>query len=118
MSAADDRGGSRSRRPEPHQMRRRDNSAARKGGSPRHDLAPAVDLDVNATLHVGTGQKTMRRRLITIVFGIGAVSLAGCVTHSYAPGPGMSAMNHGSDLAKCRLFAQSTRDATSFGASG
>jgi hypothetical protein len=99
-------------------MRRRDNPAARKQGSPCHDLALAVDLGVNATSEVGTGQKTIWRRLITIVLGIGAASLVGCTTHSYAPGPGMSATNLGPESAECRLLVRSTRGDTSFGASG
>jgi hypothetical protein len=99
-------------------MRRHDDSVAQESRSPCHDKAVAIDEGISVTPEVGTGQKRMRRRLIGIVLGIGASSLAGCASHTYAPGPGMSAMNQGRDEARCRLFARGTRPDTSFEVSG
>jgi hypothetical protein len=76
-------------------MRRHDDSVAHEGRSPCHDNVVAIDQGMSVTSEVGTGQKRMRRRLIGIVLGIGASSLAGCASHTYAPGSGMSAMNQG-----------------------
>ena len=58
----------------------------------------------------------MRRHAITVI--LGALVLGGCASHTYAPGPGLSAADLGPDSARCRLQAQGTRPDTSFEASG
>lgn len=60
----------------------------------------------------------MRQRSITIFMAIGVMTLAGCASHVYAPGPGMSAAQFGPDSARCRLFAEGTRPDTLFEAYG
>ena len=52
-----------------------------------------------------------------IVLGM-ALFLGGCVTHTFAPGPGMSAMNLESEQAQCRLIARGLKAGFEFGASG
>jgi hypothetical protein len=44
--------------------------------------------------------------------------LAGCVTHTFAPGSGMSASDFEPDSAQCRLFARGSRTGFAFGAAG
>jgi hypothetical protein len=45
-----------------------------------------------------------------IVLGL-VLLLGGCVTHTFAPGPGMSSINFGPDSARCRIMARgATRD--------
>jgi hypothetical protein len=44
--------------------------------------------------------------------------LGGCVTHTFAPGPGMAAADFEPDSAGCRLFARGTDPGFTFGASG
>jgi hypothetical protein len=58
----------------------------------------------------------MRRQAMTVI--LGALVLGGCASHTYAPGPGLSAADLGPDSARCRLLAQGTRPDTSFEASG
>jgi hypothetical protein len=65
-----------------------------------------------------TGTMCMRRHSITVLLGIGIMSLGACASHTYAPGPGMSAAQFGPDSARCRLFAEGTRPNTSFEAYG
>jgi hypothetical protein len=44
--------------------------------------------------------------------------LGGCVHHTFAPGPGMSAMDFEPDTAQCRLFARGSRSGFAFAAVG
>jgi PDZ domain-containing protein len=44
--------------------------------------------------------------------------LGGCVQHTFAPGPGMSAADFEPDSAQCRLFARGARSGFAFGAVG
>lgn len=60
----------------------------------------------------------MRQHSIRFLLGIGVLSLGACASHDYAPGPGMFAEQFGPDAANCRLYAEGTRPATSFEASG
>lgn len=59
--------------------------------------------------------RTFRRVLLGTVL---ALSVSGCVSHTYAPGPGMSAADFGPDSAKCRLFARGSQGDFAFGAYG
>jgi hypothetical protein len=47
-----------------------------------------------------------------------ALLLGGCVTHTFAPGPGMSAINFEPDSAQCRLIARGLETGFNFAASG
>jgi hypothetical protein len=73
-----------------------------------------------APLRARTGlkQMRMRRHSITLPLGFGLMLLGGCAYHTYAPGPGMSALDLGPAKANCRLFAQGSPPDTSFQASG
>ena len=44
--------------------------------------------------------------------------LAGCVQHTFAPGPGMSAADFEPEFAQCRLFARGSRSGFGFAAAG
>ena len=44
--------------------------------------------------------------------------LAGCVQHTFAPGPGMSAADFEPESAQCRLFARGARSGFGFAAAG
>ena len=44
--------------------------------------------------------------------------LAGCVQHTFAPGPGMSAGDFAPEFAQCRLFARGARSGFGFAAAG
>lgn len=52
-----------------------------------------------------------------LVLGI-VLFLGGCVTHTIAPGPGMSAINLEPNSAQCRLFARGAKTGFGFAASG
>jgi S1-C subfamily serine protease len=59
------------------------------------------------------------QRFATVGLLISALLLlGGCVTHTFAPGPGMSVAQFEPDRARCRLFARGADPGTSFGASG
>lgn len=54
-----------------------------------------------------------------IVFAsLGLTLLSGCVTHTFAPGPGLSANDFEPDSANCRLFARGAQSGFAFGAAG
>jgi hypothetical protein len=61
---------------------------------------------------------TLPLGFITLPLGFGLMLLGGCAYHTYAPGPGMSALDLGPDSEHCHQSAQSTRPDTSFQASG
>jgi hypothetical protein len=51
-----------------------------------------------------------------LVFG--AVPLSACVSHNYAPGPGLSTADFGPHSARCHYLAENNTPGYSFGASG
>ncbi len=60
----------------------------------------------------------MRRHVISLLIGLGAMSLGGCAYHTYAPGPGVDAADLGPVSEHCHEVAQSTAPDTSFQVSG
>lgn len=46
------------------------------------------------------------------------LALTGCVQHTFAPGPGMSATDFDPDSARCRLFSRGAQSGFEFGAYG
>ena len=60
----------------------------------------------------------MRNRLKSTLLAGALVPLGACVSHTYAPGPGMSAESFGAQSAQCHLFADGTTPSYEFGASG
>jgi S1-C subfamily serine protease len=48
----------------------------------------------------------MRRLLWMFAVPLATLVLSGCVHHTFAPGPGMSALDFEPDQAKCRIFAR------------
>jgi hypothetical protein len=61
---------------------------------------------------------TVRNALTGLTISVAAALLGGCVTHTFAPGPGMSALDFEPDSAQCRLFARGARTGFAFGAAG
>jgi hypothetical protein len=61
---------------------------------------------------------TVRTALTGLTISVAASLLGGCVTHTFAPGPGMSALDFEPDSAQCRLFARGSRSGFAFGAAG
>jgi hypothetical protein len=55
----------------------------------------------------------MRATMLLVLLPITA-----CAHYDYAPGPGMSAMNLGPDMARCRIFARGAEPGFGFGVSG
>jgi PDZ domain len=55
------------------------------------------------------------RKLTSIIV---VTLLGGCVTHTFVPGPGMSAIDFEPDSAQCRLFSRGAQTGFAFGASG
>jgi hypothetical protein len=60
----------------------------------------------------------MRRQTIMALSICMLPMLGGCASHTFVPGPGMSAIDFEPDAARCRLFARSADPSYSFGASG
>jgi len=58
-----------------------------------------------------------RRRRCTILFGTLCL-LSACANHTFAPGPGKSALDYEPDAAKCRLFSRGANPDFAFAASG
>jgi hypothetical protein len=66
-----------------------------------------------------TRYKTLRgmvRSTALTLFSLGM--LGGCVTHTFAPGPGMSELAFEPDSARCRLFARGSASGFDFSAAG
>lgn len=59
----------------------------------------------------------MRPRYRVPLVGI-LLALGACASHTYAPGPGKNLAEFGPDSGRCNLFAEQTRPAMGFGASG
>jgi membrane-associated protease RseP (regulator of RpoE activity) len=53
-----------------------------------------------------------------LVPSIMILTLTGCVQHTFAPGPGMSAMDYEPDTANCRIFSRGATPGFGFSASG
>jgi S1-C subfamily serine protease len=49
---------------------------------------------------------------------VACLLIAGCVSHNFVPGPGMSVAELQPDMARCRLFARGADPGSSFGAAG
>lgn len=60
----------------------------------------------------------MHLRLRGLLAITSLIILAACVHHTFAPGPGMSAMDFEPDSARCRIFARNDNPGFEFGASG